>query len=267
MRYEELVERSQQRTEIMYHGTSSNLVRSILKNGLLATPPKKTYDVDTYGASTASMGGVYVTPEKSYALEIAKESVETHGGRPALVTIQYVRGSADLDEDDIVAAISQAASNVVRELSQKAPDLDSATRYDSLSYPHEGWAVDQMIKNKQAYAAEIANEAVQILSKKAKPRKTALGLIQEMAFDLLRIAGADDSIRDRWNTIRYGAYDVMRQEMEQPLAALMRQISPDLPGNDKPGPRRIDRDVKFSGKTRIIKIEVGDQVIYPKGAA
>jgi hypothetical protein len=279
MRYSEIAERKQQRTEIMYHGTSSNLVPSILKNGLLAAPPKKTYDIDTYGASTASMGGVYVTPSREYAEEISRESAETHGGKPAMVTIQYVRGSADLDEDDIVAAISQAASDVMRRLSQKAPaqaatrDFDTQqtaqpdplSQYSSLSYPQEGWATDRMIRNKKAYAVEIAKQSIQQLSKKSKPRRTAYDLIVQIAAGLLDQAAQESDVRERWNMIRFGAYDVVRQNMEEPLGQLMRQISPDVAGQDSEAPRRINRDVKFSGKTKIVKIEVGDQVIYPRG--
>lgn len=284
MRYREITERRQQRTEIMYHGTSSNLVPSILKNGLLANPPKKTYDIDTYGASTASMGGVYVTPNRSYAEEISRESVETHGGRPAMVTIQYVRGSADLDEDDIVAAISQAASDVMRRLSQKAPNSrpdwlprdfgkqntapaqpDPMAKYDALSYPQEGWATDEMIRNKRVYAEEIAKQSIQQLSKKSKPRRTAYNLIVEIASGLLREAAQESDVRERWNMIRYGAYDIVRQNMEEPLGQLMRQISPDVAGQESEAPRRINRDVKFSGKTKILKIEVGNQVVYPRG--
>lgn len=278
MRYNEIVERRQQRTEIMYHGTSSNLVRSILKNGLLANPPKKTYDVDTFGASTASMGGVYVTPDRSYAERISAEAVETHGGKPAMVTIQYVRGSADVDEDDVVAALSQAASTVMRRLSTKAPNAtpdwlprdfgvkeDAMARYQDLSYPQEGWATDEMIRNKKTYAEEIAKEAIKELSKKTKPRQAAYNILVEMAFSLLRETAQEQDVRDRWNTLRYGAYEIVRQTMEEPLGKLMRQVSPDLVGDNGSTPRRITRDVKFSGKTKIVKIEVGKEVVYPKG--
>jgi hypothetical protein len=275
MRYNEIVERRQQRTELMYHGTSSNLVRSILKNGLLANPPKKTYDVDTFGASTASMGGVYVTPDRSYAEQIAGEAVETHGGKPAMVTIQYVRGSADVDEDNVVAALSQAASTVMRRLSNKAPGFsaqndfdineDAMSRYQDLSYPQEGWATDEMIRNKKTYAQEIAKEAVKELSKITKPRRAAYDILVEMSYSLLRETAQEQDVRDRWNTLRYGAYDIVRQTMEEPLGRLMRQISPDLVGDNGSTPRRITRDVKFSGKTKIVKIEVGKEVVYPKG--
>jgi hypothetical protein len=278
MRYTEIIaERKQQRTEIMYHGTSSELVPSILKNGLQARPPRKTYDVDTYGASTASMGGVYVADDPGFALEIAREAVDVHGGEPALVTIQYVKGSGDTDEDDIVAAVSDAAKKVMKQISEKAPDkmpswlprdFDKENRpqsqYDSLSYPHEGWATDQMIKNSNSAAERIADMAVGILSKKNKPSRAARSILKSIAVKLLQHAAQYDDARERWNAVAFEAFDIVRENMEGLLDKLMRQISPDTP-DQSANARRIDRDVKFKGKTRILKIEspVGNTV-YPK---
>lgn len=285
MRYTEFItERQQQRTEIMYHGTSTELVPSILKNGLLARPPKKTYDVDTYGASTASMGGVYVADNEEFAKTIAQEAVGTHGGEPALVTIQYVKGSADIDEDDLVAAISDAAKKVMRDVAQQAPDQESMpdflpqhlikqwqaknpqplSKYSSLSYPREGWAVDQMIAKPAAAADRIAAETVQVLSKYSKPSRAAAEIIKQMAIELLKHAAQHEEPRDRWNSLGFDAFDIVRETMEELLAKLMRQVSPDTP-NKSAGARRIDRDVKFKGKTRILKIEspIGTTV-YPK---
>lgn len=277
----DITERKQQRTEIMYHGTSSKLVPSILKNGLLATPPKKTYDVDTYGAATASMGGVYVADNKEFANLIAQEAVGTHGGEPALVTLQYVKGSGDLDEDDIVAAISDAAEKVMKDLAQKDPtksapfatrDFDDAaipepkSKYSNLSYPSEGWATDQMILKMPAAAKKIAATTVDVLSKYSKPSKAAQSIIEQMATQLLQHAKQFEDARDRWNAVRYDAYEIMREQMEQLLAKLMRQVSPDT-ADKSAGTRRIDRDIKFKGKTRILKIEVGDQVVYPRKTA
>jgi hypothetical protein len=122
-----------------------------------------------------------------------------------------------------------------------------------------------MIRNKKAYAVEIAKQSIQQLSKKSKPRRTAYDLIVQIAAGLLDQAAQESDVRERWNMIRFGAYDVVRQNMEEPLGQLMRQISPDVAGQDSEAPRRINRDVKFSGKTKIVKIEVGDQVIYPRG--
>ena len=283
MKYIEIVERRQQRTQIMYHGTSSKLVPNILKNGLLANPPKKTYDVDTYGAATASMGGVYVADNKEFAKLIADESIGTHGGEPALVTIQYVKGSGDLDEDDIVAAISDAAGKVMKDLAQKDPsqpaagstfsayiggrDFDDAalpepeSKYSGLSYPSEGWATDQMILKMPAAAKKIATTTVDVLSKYSKPSRAAQAIIEQMATQLLQHAKQFDDARDRWKAVRFDAYEIMREQMEELLAKLMRQVSPDT--NEKSaGTRRINRDIKFKGKTRILKIEVGNKTVY-----
>jgi hypothetical protein len=285
MRYNEIVvERQQQRTEIMYHGTSSKLVPSILKNGLLARPPRKTYDVDTFGASTASMGGVYVADEKEFAIMIAKEAIETHGGEPALVTIQYVKGSGDIDEDDVVAAVSDAAKTVMKRLSQKAPaqynipdflprhlvkkwqaeNPQPLSKYSSLSYPAEGWATDQMIQKANSAAEKIADQTVEILSKHSKPSRAARDVLKSIAVKLLEYAGQYDEPRERWNAVAFEAFDIVRENMEELLGKLMRQVNPDTPEKSA-GTRRIDRDVKFKGKTRILKIEspIGN-IVYPK---
>ena len=277
MRYKEIIlERRQQRTEIMYHGTSSKLVPSILKNGLLARPPKKTYDVDTFGASTASMGGVYVADEPGFALMIADEAVQAHGGEPALVTIQYVKGSADTDEDELVAAISDAAKTVMKAVAQTRPDkapnwlprdFDKDNRskspYNTLSYPDQGWAVDEMIKKSDSASDKIAAVATQLLSKKGKPSQAAPKIIKQVALRLLKHASQYDDARDRWNTIGFGAFDIIRTEMEDLLDKLMRQVSPDKAGEQQ-NTRRIDRDIKFSGKTKILKIQIGDRTVYPR---
>lgn len=271
-----IVERQQQRTVIMYHGTSSKLVPSILKNGLLARPPKKTYDVDTFGAETESMGGVYVAADPEFAKTISREAVEAHGGEPALVTLQYVKNSADIDEDDLVAAIGEAADAVMKQLSRKAPmntdrvrDFEDTPKsapsimdqYSSLSYPQQGWATDVMIKSKDRAAKQIAAQAIETLSRKFKPRRAAEPLIEEIAKRLLIAAGKETDARDRWTMVRTGAYDIVRPQMESLLAKLMRQVSPD---SYKYGARRIDRDVKFKGKTRILKIEIGNRQVYPQ---
>jgi hypothetical protein len=261
MRYTELIERRLQKTQIMYHGTSSNLVRSILKNGLLARPPRKTYDVDTYGTGTASMGGVYISPDRGFAETIAQEAVGTHGGKPAMVTLQYVLGSGDTDEDEITQHINDAVNYVIKQLGQKAPD-DAEEKYSGLSYWNEGWAVDYMIENKQKMSSAIAKKSVDLLAKYAKVRRVVEPIIQQIVLNLLNHAGQESEYRDRWNLLRFESYTYVREYEEQLLAKLMKQISVDGAGGHNEGARRLDRDVKFKGKTRILKIEVGNKIVY-----
>jgi hypothetical protein len=89
----------------VYHGTSSIFLKSILKNGLLSTPPKRTYDrqINDYSdpADDTFSGGVYMTPDKKEAIRYAEESVDINGGVPIIIEIEYVIGSEEMDEDSI----------------------------------------------------------------------------------------------------------------------------------------------------------------------
>lgn len=106
----DLFETRMQRTQLMYHGTSSNLVPSILKFGLVTEPPKRTYsrdtDVDQQGYD--SYGGVYITSDIDTAKDGAYTAVKAHGGDAVLITMQYVITSGTIDEDEITALFLSA---------------------------------------------------------------------------------------------------------------------------------------------------------------
>lgn len=110
MRLDEIIiveKRKQIRT--VYHGTSSIFLKSILKKGLITTPPKVTYDSKSndWGdpAEDTFSGGVYMTPNKKEAVRYAEESVEINGGDPVIIEIDYVVGSEEMDEDSITRVI------------------------------------------------------------------------------------------------------------------------------------------------------------------
>ena len=98
-----LVERRLQRTRIMYHGTSSVFLPSIMKHGLIPNAPHKSFGDDAW----ASYGGVYLTSKPAYAKKATKFAVETHGGDPILITVQLVVGSGGLDEDLVIKRFAQ----------------------------------------------------------------------------------------------------------------------------------------------------------------
>ena len=120
-----------------------------------------------------------------------------------------------------------------------------------------------MIAKSDSASDRIAAETVQVLSKHSKPRQAAVSIIKQMAMQLLKHASQYEDARERWNSLGFDAFDIVRETMEDLLAKLMRQVSPDTTGKSS-GARRIDRDVKFKGKTRILKIEIGNRQIYPK---
>ena len=106
----DLFETRMQRTQLMYHGTSSNLVPSILKFGLVANPPKRTYsrDTDVEQQGYDSYGGVYLSKNIDLAKDAAYTAVKAHGGDAVMITVQYVLTSGTIDEDEITALFLSA---------------------------------------------------------------------------------------------------------------------------------------------------------------
>lgn len=106
-----LIERKQKSTSIMYHGTSSNFVRSILKTGLIPDPKTRSWgDPETMGADKESLYGIYLTPYVGKAKSAAETAARTNKGTPVIITIQYVSGSGGLDEDDINGIVCYAVA-------------------------------------------------------------------------------------------------------------------------------------------------------------
>lgn len=87
-----LIERRIQKTRIMYHGSSTTKLKSILKYGLLPNIQDKSSWPPSYG-------GAYLTSSKNYAERSAGVAVNRKGGEPILVTAQYVMTSGGIDED------------------------------------------------------------------------------------------------------------------------------------------------------------------------
>ncbi len=110
----DLFETKIQRTQLMYHGTASSLVPSILKFGLVAEPPKRTYsrDTDVEQQGYDSYSGVYLTTNFNIARNAAYTAVKAHGGDPVLITLQYVITSGSIDEDEITALLLAALTHV-----------------------------------------------------------------------------------------------------------------------------------------------------------
>lgn len=81
----------------MFHGTSSVFKDSILSNGLLANPPKKTWNEGFY----KSLDGVYFSCSLEQSIFFACKSVSVHGGNPIVVIAEIDNQDALPDEDNI----------------------------------------------------------------------------------------------------------------------------------------------------------------------
>jgi len=80
----------------MYHGTSSKLIPSILKQGLMPDPPAKVYpEGEQYG----SFYGSYMADNPVDAYINANAATGKFGGKPAIIEAQVETRSGLLDED------------------------------------------------------------------------------------------------------------------------------------------------------------------------
>jgi len=124
MKIVELLEARPREASIMYHGTTSKYLRSIMINGLLANPPQKgfaSYD-DVW---TSYDGGVYLTSDIKVAKDAAFEVSSTHGGEPIIVKVKYIKSSGNVDEDTVTTTIFADVYSAYDEQRKNYPNYKS----------------------------------------------------------------------------------------------------------------------------------------------
>lgn len=89
----------------MFHGTSSVFIDSILSNGLLCNPPRKTWSDGFY----KSLEGVYFSFNLEQALFFAKKTTSIHGGNLIVAVAEIENKDAIPDEDNISRLIKWSA--------------------------------------------------------------------------------------------------------------------------------------------------------------
>lgn len=202
-----LIERKQQRTVIMYHGTVLSNVRSILKHGLVANPPNRVYDDGVF----QTIGGIYLTSSFHTAEDAADVASEKFKSPPVVVTVQYVQDSGFIDEDIFHQHVSAG-----------------------ISYAHK-------------YGSSYSNAIFHHLTRKnngLKFSKQTIHLIKDYADyveDLINVTG-------KRNIYTLSTTEGYRDQLKIVLKAIK---SSDIKAASEVW---LDRDIKFSGKTRILKI-------------
>lgn len=245
-----LVERRIQRTITMYHGTSTKHVPAILKHGLLANPPAATYSSDNDEGDPAYntfKGGVYVTNNKNIALKGAINATEAAGGRPVLVTLQYVLGSGQVDEDDIYMIMGQTFISSVPSKVETVSDaavyfskkenvgktivdaIENFNDHSQLNFDQYDFAPGKLIMKRgvESYIKKLCLLFINEINKGANDNSEYKGFIE---FTVL-------------NQLRYNP------EYENTIYQLLASIKP-----KESTTLRIPRDIKFAGKTRILDI-------------
>ena len=116
----DLVEGKFRKPHIMYHGTSTKFLRSILKQGVQPHPKEKTWADDEQQVqqsfSRASLEGSYWSGNLMTATSSASNTRRKFGGNDLLIIAQIAEQSAYADEDLVNFALLQSLNNTVAEM-------------------------------------------------------------------------------------------------------------------------------------------------------
>lgn len=105
MKIKDLFEAKFRKPILMYHGTSTAFLRSILKHGLLPNPKQKIWkddpDASIYTQSRASLLGAYFSSHFMVAYSSSGNSVRKYPGNRLMILAKIQTQSAKADEDSI----------------------------------------------------------------------------------------------------------------------------------------------------------------------
>lgn len=139
MRYYELFEAKFRKPHIMFHGTSTAFLQSILKNGINPTPKTKSWDSDpdvsVYSQSRVSLGGSYWTSNLLTATSSAWRTSNKYEGNELLIIAQIQQQQAHADEDSVTFKINHSyATAMGSTMYLERPDLLAQTFYDNITH-------------------------------------------------------------------------------------------------------------------------------------
>lgn len=244
-----LIEKKTQRVITVYHGTSPNNVKSILKHGLVANPKNKTYD-----GGLESMGGVYTTASKNYALDMAEvASKKSDSKHIALVTMQFVTGSAGIDEDMVGEILkstlhSDEVEGVLDQVDPDPSELQLVLNSTAGDFADE--ALEQFTDNDLGQFNRMTKQYLQ---------KYLLAVLT----DATKIYNSDPSkaikMFNPFSVSKFGHRDLLLKVLDSMKANADNSSDDFFMGDEGPANFRLNRDVKFKGKTRITSIDLYDK--------
>jgi hypothetical protein len=216
-----LEERRRQPTTLMYHGTTSTFLRSILKHGLDPNPKQKSWDVE---GTMPSLNGIYMAPTAGRSTRhAAKEAVKKYGGSPILITIQVVTSSGTPDEDNIF----HLAGEVI---------------YDAYREPDSPYTKD--------YVSNILTR----LQDRIKPNQQTITTVKRFADTAMSIFKSNNYTKNEGSY--FAASWLLKQpELRELMLSVLNTMKPSMAERPTDSPNvRITRVIGFRGKTRIVKI-------------
>jgi len=271
MKINHLTERKKKIIRTGYHGTSTKFLSSILKNGLMGNPPKRTYpepsDTDTSNVTDPGYatfpGGVYLTMKLDKAIEAAGQSLSRFGGRHIVVEVQFVDGSHELDEDEVTAAFFDSLSALIDQLNPK-PYMN-VRNYNVLF----GLSTNNSLRlDLESLFFKKLQKGANLKDNDGKlhdHRKQYIKQLVDYYVDIF-IESLDPKIKLYRAKVEYEFINKSRMDPEfvRIISNIMRLFSFKSFSNTNTT-LRIGRSVGFKGKTRIVKIfnPYSNQVYYP----
>lgn len=115
---------------LLWHGTTSKHLHSILKNGLspLHTDKNSVWDMKIDGGQTFFNNAVYFTPKICSAFQYANKAVKKYGGKPLLVLANISMGHDTIPDDNSLKSLDQSYVKIPKftkkELLEKSMSFD-----------------------------------------------------------------------------------------------------------------------------------------------
>jgi|688.fasta_scaffold01844_32 hypothetical protein len=229
----------------MMHGTSDAFLRGILKQGLKFDSGFRSWTGGAEGsnAELPSLGGVYFTDKFSTAKKAARAAASKHGGRPIIIDVFVTANYGYADEDLPAAVMMDTTLEWIKDRRQGRNDRPDSWYTQQIFQKMPSGRFDKNIYNNTM-------EYVRVLQKilKEKPELDPL------------------TATDYYNKELRKRMLVKEPELKAALEKVSKSTrprsipkAPEYPGQStlpKPDEAnvRIERDIGFSGTTRIISI-------------
>jgi hypothetical protein len=222
----------------MYHGTSDVFLSDILKHGLLADPPNRTYNDTSGNIGYETYGGVYLTHSLSDAKEAAMYATDVAGGDTMIVQVQYVMGSGNIDEDRITFVLN----NIVYDIYYDYQMLDSKDSFETYIQANMRKILDKHIDVAMTRLSTIGRLGIPVRAAVENVIKLVLDVVGETEIHYQNIMTV---------VVRYPAY-------KRYVELIMRNITATTPSDVQ-----LLRNIGFKGKTRITNItDSGGDVLF-----
>ena len=136
---------------IMYHGTSSYFLRTILKQGIVPNPKQRYWDSDDnenqYSFSRVSLPGSYWTSNLMTARSASTNTNKKFPGDSLIIIAKIAEQSAYADEDSIDSPLKWAMNDTVKAFHPNIRTDFWMALFDDLNDPHKKQKIQETFMN------------------------------------------------------------------------------------------------------------------------